>query len=52
MIKKIMKWIKNLFKKVEETDSHPEVKVEKIKCTTHYPRYKKSCTVCRATEKE
>jgi|TARA_E500000305_G_scaffold40772_2_gene31398 hypothetical protein len=59
----IKKWIKSLIEKVfgkfckcEEKDEHlqlyedvpePDIKVEKIKCVTHYPRYKKSCTVCR-----
>jgi hypothetical protein len=49
MIKKIINWIKCLFYR-EKKDLHlePDVKVEDIKCTTHYPRYKKSCTVCRA----
>ena len=51
MIKKIINWVKNLFKKAEEKDPHLElyedVPEPDIKCVTHYPRYKKSCTVCR-----
>ena len=43
----------------EEKDTHlelyedvpePDIKIEDVKCTTHYPRYKKSCTVCRSAE--
>ena len=55
MIDKIIYWIKNLLFK-EEKDPHLEyyedvpesdIKVIDVRCTTHYPRYKKSCTVCR-----
>ena len=57
MIKKIINWVKNLFKKAEEKDPHlelyedvpePEVPVilkEKTKCNTHL-RFKKSCPIC------
>jgi|TARA_R100001530_G_scaffold57786_1_gene41969 desulfoferrodoxin (superoxide reductase-like protein) len=49
MIKHFLNWIKGFFYK--EKKDVVEIKKEeepKIKCETHYPRYKKSCTVCRA----
>ena len=56
MIKHLVNWIKSIFNKkdlhlkLDKDVSKENIKVEKIKCTTHYPRYKKSCTVCRSAE--
>ena len=51
MIKKILNWFKNLFKK--EKDSHlelsedaPKKKIKKI-CEKHPDTYKKTCPSCR-----
>ena len=55
MIKKILNWFKNLFKKekpiiLEEEPKQEEVKEiiaepKKIQCNTHL-RFKKSCPIC------
>ena len=55
MIKKILNWFKNLFKK--EKDSHlelsedaPKKKIKKI-CEKHPDTYKKTCPSCREAAK-
>ena len=56
MIKKLIEKIFGKFCRCEEPieikkEEEPKIK-PKIKCETHYPRYKKSCTVYRAAGKK
>jgi len=51
----MIKWIKSLIEKVFGKKEEPiiledeiETVVEKIVCSTHKTRFKKSCPVCRA----
>ena len=49
MIKKIINWIKNLFKAKEKVDTFEPKEESKIKkiCEKHPDTYKKTCPSCR-----
>ena len=56
--RKMIKWIKSLIEKIFGKKEKPiiledeiETVVEKIVCSTHKTRFKKSCPVCRAAGK-